>query len=60
MNFLKFKIIKTCPLCKGKGHYKFDNIKNQKEHQKFANHHYIENSFLVDHYNNITTSKMAF
>ena len=38
----------------------FTNSKTKKNIEKFANHHYIENGFLVDHYYDITTSKMAF
>ena len=38
----------------------FTTSKTKKNIEKFANHHYIKSPFLVDHYYNITASKMAF
>ncbi len=38
----------------------FTTSKTKKNIEKFANHHYIENPFLVDHYYDITTSKVPF
>ncbi len=39
---------------------KITTSKTKKNIKKFANHHYIESPFLVDHYYGITTSKMGF
>ena len=38
----------------------FTTSKTKKNIEKFANHHYIEMWLLVDHYYDITTSKMSF
>jgi hypothetical protein len=38
----------------------FTTSKTKKNIKNFANHHYIESGFLVDHYYDITTLKMAF
>jgi hypothetical protein len=38
----------------------FTTSKTKKNIEKFANHNFIESPFLVDHYYNITTLKMAF
>jgi hypothetical protein len=39
---------------------KITTSKTKKNIEKFANNHYIVSLFLVDHYYNITTLKMAF
>ena len=39
---------------------KITTSKTKKNIEKFANHHYIKMWLLVDHYNDITTSKVSF
>jgi hypothetical protein len=37
---------------------KITTSKTKKNIKKFANHHYIESPFLVDHYYDITTASL--